>query len=751
VVHIRIGEGWKEDPRVRSALRSAGDASARGEAVREIVDAVAIEVDGVDIAAGRAEGPVLGAAEALVRAVARLVAGGSQASVPFQDGAVELVIRRRGGSALLSIVTLSRPARVLARDVEVDLEGLAGAAREAADGLCHDLAEVEPLSAAAPSLRRLLREASRLHVDPAPAPGPALPTRARPHRPRRRRGAPVCAFELRDEDGLVPAYRGPGPDLGSLLAPGRVTLRGADGAEVFSAAGVPFLLFRDLSAAAGRLCAAVQAGEAILAAPLALSGRRATLRLEADLRLGTLSVNGGDSVPCPPLLLAQAFLEAALDFCGVVVARNARQAGNGYVAELRAEASDRLAHLRELLAGDLVGTPGRRVRPRPAPRAPRAPLGPGRVRRVAFRRALEAEVGVPAGAGLFRAGGLAVACGASASLGIGPGAPAPRWRGPGAAWAALAGCDLLLAAGSRLSCLDAATGRRRWVRPLTELRGAAPRFAVSLSGGRAVLGLGGSALALDLATGRPVWRFDPPAAEASLAAGYGPLLVLAADTAVAYGLDADGRVAWRHRLPGPAVAPPVPSGDGCLLLCRTDLGGSLVALDPATGHRRWEAPLDFAPAGPPVPFAGLVAVAGTVAGDSVVAAVGPAGAPAWTAAPSLGAGLLALAPLSGGIAVKSAGGACAPLDRSGKPIWLLAREAANPPPGNLPPVAVRGVLLVPSEHVDALDEATGAPLGAAAAVAPASLLVDSDLSLHALDSEGLLTVLRLATHLSVVV
>ena len=90
------------------------------------------------------------------------------------------------------------------------------------------------------------------------------------------------------------------------------------------------------------------------------------------------------------------------------------------------------------------------------------------------------------------------------------------------------------------------------------------------------------------------------------------------------------------------------------------------------------------------------------------------------------------------------------LDRAGGTIWLLPRGAAHPPPGNLPPVAVRGVVLVPSEHVDALDEATGAPLGAAAAVAPVRLLVDSDLSLHALDGEGLLTVLRLATHLSVV-
>jgi len=56
----------------------------------------------------------------------------------------------------------------------------------------------------------------------------------------------------------------------------------------------------------------------------------------------------------------------------------------------------------------------------------------------------------------------------------------------------------------RLSCLDAASGRRRWSRPLAALRGAAPRFAVPLSGGRAALGLGGAALAVDLGTGDSV-------------------------------------------------------------------------------------------------------------------------------------------------------------------------------------------------------------------------------------------------------
>jgi hypothetical protein len=114
MVRIRIGAGWRHDPAFRGALREAASAAARADAVRRIVDVMTIEVDGADIAAGRAEAAVLAGAEDLLRALSRLVAGEAQASVPFQEGTVELVLRRRGGSALLSVVAMGRPTRLLA-------------------------------------------------------------------------------------------------------------------------------------------------------------------------------------------------------------------------------------------------------------------------------------------------------------------------------------------------------------------------------------------------------------------------------------------------------------------------------------------------------------------------------------------------------------------------------------------------------------------------------------------------------------
>jgi len=750
MVRVRVGAGWKEDPRIRGALRAEAP-GARAAAAREIVDVLCVEVDGVDIAAGRTEGPVVPSTEALVGAVGRLVAGQALASVPFQDGAVELVLRRRGGSALLSVVALGRPSRLLARDVEVDLQALAAATRDAARSLCLDLAAVDPLWPSHPAARGLLRAASRLPARVGPAPQrPAMPAPTRVHRSRRRRGAPACGFELRDEEGLIPGYGGGGPDLGSLLVPGRVALRSAAGLEILAIQGTPFLLLGDLAAAAGGIAAAARRGDTRYQACLALAGRRASVSLVFDLVRGTLTAARRREVACPPLLAAQAFLEAAVDFCGAVLARNPRQAENGHLTELHAGAAEKLALVREMLAGDVTAVPARHVRSRRARKAPSAPLGPGRVKRIAYRRFFEADLGPPAGEALWRVGNLVVACGAEASLGLDAAGEVVRWRGPGAAWAASCLGSLLLAGGGRLTGLDAGTGRRRWSRPVAGMLEAPPRALHALAGGGAALVGLSSILSLELASGRTSWLFHPPAAAGIAVAALGGLLVVGADTGLLYGVDAEGRVSWRHRGPGRLLVPPVPWGDACLALCETERGAHLLALEASTGHRRWDALIDLAPVGPPVPFAGLFAVAGTVGGDAVVAAIEPGGRQSWATAPSLGEGPLALAPLRAGLAAKTAGGACAAFDRSGLALWSRGRELAHPPPGNPAPFAARGVLFVPCDELLALDEATGARLGALAGVAPARLLMGDDLSLVALDAGGALTAARLATHLSVV-
>src|SRR5512142_2166518 len=119
MIRIRTGSSWRHDPRLRSALRRV-EGRTRAAAARAVVDALALEVDGIDLAEGRAEGPLLPALEALLRGVARIVAGAPHATVTLPDGELEVVIRRRGPSALLTVVALTQPSRVLASEVEVD-------------------------------------------------------------------------------------------------------------------------------------------------------------------------------------------------------------------------------------------------------------------------------------------------------------------------------------------------------------------------------------------------------------------------------------------------------------------------------------------------------------------------------------------------------------------------------------------------------------------------------------------------------
>ncbi len=706
MVRVRLGSSWKQDPALRAALQRGG--AAVREAVSEVVDALALEVDGIDVGAGRAEGAVLAGVEALGAAVLRLLGGAARAEVHFSEGALELVLARQGPSVLLTVVALDRPARVLARDVEVELAELARAAGEAAQAFGGELTALRPLrqsegiETVARSLGQLAARLARARVAPAPTPPPPGETPAQ--RPRQRRGAPICTFELRDEEGLLATYRGPGADLGSLLAPGRVSLRSGDGRVLLALEGAPFLLLRDLAAFAGRLADAALRRESSAELELAAPARAGSVRLTVDLADATAARDGGPAVPCPPLLLARALLEASVDFCGVVAARNAWQADNGWLSELRTGSAERLAQVHELLAGDLVAEVERSVRRRTGRALPGAPLGPGGMRRLTFRAAVAADVGTPAGFGLALTGDLVVAAGATAVLGLDARSGSERWRRPGARLAGLDAGALALEDADRVALVEAATGRERWSRPRTELPEGPPREAVRLAGG----------LTLWIAPG-------------------------------------EAAAAWRLRLPGPLAATPLQLGRELFVLCTTDRGGSLIALDPASGRRRIEVPLDVTPTGPLVPFAGLLGMAGTVAGDPVVMALDPRGALAWEDAPPLGAGAgaVALAPIPGGLLVKTVHGTCVALDRGGEARWARPREAIHPPFVNVAPVVARGIALVAGEEVEALEVATGRVLGGLRLGTPVRLAADAALHVWALDAEGVLAAARLTTHLSV--
>lgn len=739
MLRVRIGEGWASDPAVRAALRAEPGASRRA-AIRSIVDVLAVEVDGVDIGSGRTEGPLLEGVLALLGAVDRLAAGEGHASVPFEDGAVELVLHRRGGNALASVVTLGRPARVLAHDIEVDLPRLAEAAREAARSFCERIVAVAPAVIDSPELRLLLRVASRrpLLGEPPVAGAPTTRSRRGSRRPR----DPTCSFEIHDEAGRLSTWRGPGADLASLLVLGRVSLRSASGQDILSLEGTPFLLFRDLCAAAERL--AGSHGEAV-SFEIARPGRQATAAVTVER--GTLSVDGGRPVACDPLALAQAILDGANDFSAVVKSRAPAQHRNALLSDLEASAKVTLAQVREARAGDRPAATRRRMRLAPSPRIAVHPIAPGRLRMVSFRRIASAEVGAPAPEGIFHDGRLLVTCGLEAVRAFDAAAGTPLWSGPGAAFAALTDGTLVTLRDGRLSARDSATGAVRWERAAPDGSGGRPSLSMA-SGGRFVLASGSSLTAIESTSGATAWVFDSPGALRISVLPLGSLLVLASDSGMVHAVDPSGRMSWRLRGAGPLAAPPVRDGRTCLLCFRTPTGATLASVEASTGARLFETSLDFAPTGAPVRFAGRIGIAGRVGGDAVVAALEEDGAPAWIE-PSPTGKAVALAPLSGGLLAKGSDGSCAALDRFGQAVWSRPSEGRPAPPGNLPPVPIRGLLVVAAEEVDLLDAASGEPVGRLPIHAPARLHVNGDLTTWALDAEGLVTGARLRGHLSV--
>lgn len=740
MIRIRIGEGWVSDPEVRAGLRATGPEPRRA-VIRSIVDVLAVEVDGVDIASGRTEGPLAEGVLGLLGAIARLAAGEEHASVPFDEGAVELLLHRRGGVALLSVATLSRPARLLAHEVEVDLPSLAEAARAAAVEFCSRVAEIAPGSRAIPELRHLLRAASRPPVLAGADPGASPGRHAR--RTRRRARDASCSFEIQDESGRLTTWRGTGADLASLLVRGRVCFRSPAGEEFLVADGAPYLIFRDLCAASSRIAASPGA---TVSFDLARPGRNSTVRVTvAD---GSVAVGRAPPVRCDPLAFAQAILEGTADFCAVVRGRAPAQAENGLLADLERSASATLVQVVEGREGDRTSTARRRLRVERTRGVTPRPLAPGSLRRVSFRSIASTEIGPPAGDGLFRSGELLAACGRDRTVCVGATDGSGRWDAPGAVLAAAGNGVLVLARGPLLEGRDLESGRVLWMGPAPEETGSRSRILLPRHGPLLVV-TGAVVSAFEPSGGTPLWTFLSPGAARLSVLPLGSLLVVASDVGMVHAIDPTGKVAWRLRGAGPLAVPVAGTARRCFLAFLTPAGATLASVDPATGSRIHEVSLDFIPTSAPVAFAGRVALAGRVAGDGIIAALEPSLAHAW-AGPSPTGDAPALTPRAGGLLAKGPDGTCAALDRDGRVAWLRARAGRPAPPGNLATVGARGLVIVPADEVELLDAASGVPVGRLPAHAPACLSVGADLGAWTLDADGLLSGARVRGHLSVV-
>jgi hypothetical protein len=320
---------------------------------------------------------------------------------------------------------------------------------------------------------------------------------------------------------------------------------------------------------------------------------------------------------------------------------------------------------------------------------------------------------------------------------------ARAWRTPGGDWAALAGGLLLLRRADLLCAIEPGSGRVRWTRPLPE---ALPTGAAGSRGGPVLLGEAGALSALDPRSGAPRWRLELPGGHGLALSALGPLVAAGSASGLVYGVDLAGRVAWRVRAPGPTLAPPLLMGPGLVSLHAAGLAATLLFLDPVSGQRRGEVPIDVVPSGLPLRWAGGVALAGRSGGVSVVTLVRPAGR-AWTVEAPLD-GTPRLATAGRLLLAGDAHGALAGLEPSGRLAWSLPAGAVA---GGAAPAARRGVVVAARDGLSLLELASGRPLGGVEGIQPSRLLLPGGaLSVVVLEADGALTGLAATGHLSLV-
>jgi outer membrane protein assembly factor BamB len=161
-----------------------------------------------------------------------------------------------------------------------------------------------------------------------------------------------------------------------------------------------------------------------------------------------------------------------------------------------------------------------------------------------------------------------------------------------------------------IAAYDLDTGARLWqdaydapylMNPAARLHGPGPKSTPAIAGGRVfALGIGGILSALDLATGKVLWRTRPPAALPMYGTASSPLVD--GDRVIAFmgGHDrgaltafdaASGTVRWRWTGDGPGYSSPILAEMDATRQLITQSQNRLVAVSAADGTLLWEVPL----------------------------------------------------------------------------------------------------------------------------------------------------------------
>jgi PQQ-like domain len=719
VIRIRPGRSWRLNPTYLGELRSLSGARAKGFNGADILDVLGIEVDGVDIAAGVGEARVLQAVDELAQALIRIGEGHPAAQATIGPGPTELVLEARGHDVLLTLVTLAPPARVLVSGLLVDAQKMRTATLHAARGLLLDLLAISPALSNARLARRLGAASAQLarRTHPRPRPWPSRESEPQSLLSHVHRKPEKLSIQLPPETmaRLRGAAQVPLAPLAAHLGRGSITLL-RTGAPGLTWEGPVFLFLRNLLADAERLIEAWESGEP------AFTLSFGTHELRWDLSRDEVRVQGWKRpLKLPPLRLAKVAAGSAELYADETLRHGTDELGS----DLRERAQALLRHCTDLETGDLRRAPATVAAPPPRQaREKRAPLTPGRVRRLVYREAWRKSV---SGIGRIVAlsHGRLVLEGADALVGLDAATGQEVWRARSLPGAVARGPDLFHAEpGDALARLDAVSGEVRWKR---RLRGAQAGGRLWALPSGIVRALPDEGLALVADSGTLAFRTKLPGGAPEHVAIASGVILASTSSGLMMAFAEDGSALWKRRTRSNAI---LVCGSRALVLS----AGALECIDPATGKAIWEREL-------PDDARGLVVHDGAavlLGGGQALAFSAGDGAP--RAPISVPWAEQLVADEDGVLIAAARGGAAMRLD--GRKRWSVGGAGESTAMAQVH----RGIVLVQRARTELYDAAEGLLV---AELEPAdTAFLGADLSCALAQEDGVLSLHRLATHLS---
>ena len=243
-VEIIVGHQWKEDVRYIHSLRPRRPAETSLNLL-ELRDIIDIVIDGSNLTASIPEEAIFGLVGALLSSLVDLVDQTSKkAIIEFHHEPWEMVLVPDGSTLLVSLYSIDRRRRVVARDLGVDVRHFVDALCEVGEQLLTELFGVSDRFSSDPQVRSIsqslakLRRTPRIQLPPRPGvDGDVAPRMATTSSA----GGLSLGYRIDAADSALQAYRGEHVfDLHCLLVDGKLDAE-FDGQQLVLCDDNPFL------------------------------------------------------------------------------------------------------------------------------------------------------------------------------------------------------------------------------------------------------------------------------------------------------------------------------------------------------------------------------------------------------------------------------------------------------------------------------------------------------------------------------